>query len=505
MPKQMLDGWNHRTLGEITKINPRNTEIPVSEDMEVSFVPMAAVSENTASITAAETRRFSEVRKGFTPFQEGDVLFAKITPCMENGKVAIAHGLVNGIGFGSTEFHVIRPSSDISNRWIWYFLRNPATREYAAQNMTGSAGQQRVPTEFVRMLQLPVPPTREKQEHIADLLDEIDAACLICDQLQREVEHFISALFIEMFGDPETNPKEWDVVPLSMLIHQPESGWSPKCLDRPVSNNEFGVIKLSAVTSGYFKPAENKALPPTLAPRANLGLFKGDLLFSRANTRNLIGATALLEEDYPYLLLADKTWRLHPKPGTNTSFLKACLSTPFARRQISELASGTSSSMLNISKDRLLSIKVSFPPEDLQDSFAQIYWLLSEIRQFIQRKRAELNTLLSSLFGYIFGADLTDTTQDKESAPLRVDRIIWPKLSSRQRSLWETSQTLKRSFRVEELNEQVSVQQGKKLNSEYVQNTLELFEVLTVTIKENRDDVEKWRLPDDETDPDVEV
>jgi type I restriction enzyme, S subunit len=508
MPKQLPSDWKWRTLGEIAEINPRSIDNTVPENTEVSFVPMANVSETTASIINAELRPLSEVRKGFTPFQEGDVLFAKITPCMENGKVAIAHNLANGLGFGSTEFHVIRPFSTVSNRWIWYFLRSPATREYAAQNMTGSAGQQRVPANFVRMLQIPVPPTPEKQEHIADLLDEVDAARLICNQLQREIEQFISLLFIEMFGDPETNPKKWEIVPLSELMHQPESGWSPKCLDRPASNNEFGVIKLSAVTSGYFQPIENKALPPTLVPRTNLSILKGNLLFSRANTRNLIGATALVEADYPNLLLADKTWRLHPKSGKNTAFLKACLSTRFARRQISELASGTSSSMLNISKDRLLSIKVPRPPEALQEIFTQMYWLLLEARQIIETKYAELDALLLSLFSHIFGADLAPTMgliNDKGSIPLQVSHTIWPKLSLTQRHLWEASQTLTTSFKVEELSERVNAQQGTKLNSEYVQTSMELLEALAIAIKENRSDIEKWRLPNEETDPDIEV
>src|SRR5437660_6628135 len=96
MPKQLSVDWKWQTLGEIAEINPRD-EIIVPEDTEVSFVPMAAVSETTASITAAETRPLSEIRRGFTPFREGDVLFAKITPCMENGKIAIAHDLANGL------------------------------------------------------------------------------------------------------------------------------------------------------------------------------------------------------------------------------------------------------------------------------------------------------------------------------------------------------------------------------------------------------------------------
>jgi len=95
MLERMPSRWKLQTLGEIAEVNPRDTFISLPENTEVSFVPMAAVSEITASITRAETRRLRDVRKGFTPFREGDILFAKITPCMENGKVAIAHGMRN--------------------------------------------------------------------------------------------------------------------------------------------------------------------------------------------------------------------------------------------------------------------------------------------------------------------------------------------------------------------------------------------------------------------------
>ena len=124
----------------------------------MSFVPMAAVDETTASVTAPESRPVETLSKGYTRFRDGDVLFAKITPSMENGKAAVAVGLESGVGFGSTEFHVLRPSEDALPEWILAFVRQPEFREAAKASFTGTAGQQRVPAEFVRQIPNRSPP-----------------------------------------------------------------------------------------------------------------------------------------------------------------------------------------------------------------------------------------------------------------------------------------------------------------------------------------------------------
>ena len=107
------DGWTWTTLEDVSELNPRIDKKSIDDDLEVTFLPMKNVEELSGKIDLSETKRFSELkRKNYTPFQDGDILFAKVTPCMENGKIAIAHDLKNGIGFGSTEFHVIRLSEE---------------------------------------------------------------------------------------------------------------------------------------------------------------------------------------------------------------------------------------------------------------------------------------------------------------------------------------------------------------------------------------------------------
>lgn len=136
---------------------------------------MSAVGEAGRGIFNPETRRYADVRKGYTFFNEGDVLFAKITPCMQNGKHVVARNLIGGIGFASTEFHVLRPSPDLTSDWLHRFLIQPRVLRDAVAHFTGAVGQQRVPEDYLANLVVPLPPLTE-QKRIAVLLNEQMAA-----------------------------------------------------------------------------------------------------------------------------------------------------------------------------------------------------------------------------------------------------------------------------------------------------------------------------------------
>ena len=155
--------WEVVPLGSVCAINPRRMSLKMlPEDTPVTFVPMAAVDAELGAITQAVVRPLREVKKGYTAFIEGDVLFAKITPCMENGKAAIAGDLSGGLGFGSSEFHVLRPSPAVSGEYVWWFVRQTAFRRLAEENMTGSVGQLRVPPDFMARTLIPLPPRAEQ-------------------------------------------------------------------------------------------------------------------------------------------------------------------------------------------------------------------------------------------------------------------------------------------------------------------------------------------------------
>ncbi len=190
------EGWEWRKLGdsEVCMLNPRKSEVSSLPDgLEVTFVPMVAVDAGKGAITDPQIRRFGEVRKGFTYFAEGDVLFAKITPSMENGKSAIARGLKNGIGFGTTEFHVLRPGPNVIAEWLYQFVRQKSFREEAASYMTGTAGQQRVPAEFLAEVEIPLPPLPE-QRRIVARIEEFARRVEEARGLRREAVEWVEAV-----------------------------------------------------------------------------------------------------------------------------------------------------------------------------------------------------------------------------------------------------------------------------------------------------------------------
>ena len=152
-----------KRLGECCILNPRRPNIALCDTDKVSFIPMPAVSEDGYLVDMTD-EEYGKVKKGFTYFENNDVLFAKITPCMENGKGAIVHGLTNGIGMGSTEFHVLRPINGISSPyWLLALTRMPIFRERAAKNMSGTGGQKRVSASYLDHFMVGLPAIEEQR------------------------------------------------------------------------------------------------------------------------------------------------------------------------------------------------------------------------------------------------------------------------------------------------------------------------------------------------------
>lgn len=155
-------------LSEAVELNPKPDRRALTDDTEVSFVPMAAVEAASGHMDPSAIRRYAEVKKGYTHFQDGDVLFAKITPCMENGKMAVAHSLRNGVGLGSTEFHVLRPREGVDPHYVYHFVSSGRFRSEAAHHMTGAVGQKRVPLAFLEQSQIPLPDLDEQCRIVAE-------------------------------------------------------------------------------------------------------------------------------------------------------------------------------------------------------------------------------------------------------------------------------------------------------------------------------------------------
>jgi len=159
-PATKPKGWPVKRLGDpkVATVNPRFDGNGIPAEREFSFVPMADVDEVWGRIVGTQVRPYSAVMRGFTPFKDNDVMFAKITPCMQNGKAAIARKLVGGHGFGSTEFHILRAGPEATPEWLFALVRMAWFRRQAEASFTGTAGQQRVPADFLVRYEIPCPP-----------------------------------------------------------------------------------------------------------------------------------------------------------------------------------------------------------------------------------------------------------------------------------------------------------------------------------------------------------
>jgi type I restriction enzyme S subunit len=180
-------------------LNPKKSEISgIVRTTEVSFIPMANVSEK-GEVNLSQTRTLESVWNGFTFFKENDVVFAKITPCMENGKGAIMKNLKNKIGFGTTEFHVLRPIEGIStSAWLYHLTTQDSFRKKAEQNMTGSAGQKRVPADYFEHYKVVIPPI-ELQTQFARIVEKTEALKSQYQQSLTELENLYGSLSQKAF------------------------------------------------------------------------------------------------------------------------------------------------------------------------------------------------------------------------------------------------------------------------------------------------------------------
>jgi len=260
---------------------------------------------------------------------------------------------------------------------------------------------------MVEELDIPLPPVAE-QRRIAEVLDRAEALRAKRRAALAQLDTLTQSIFLDMFGDPATNPKGWVQVSFSQLLARIESGWSPACLDRPVSGDEWGVLKLGAVTWCEYDPKENKALPTGLIPDKEIEVKAGDLLFTRKNTYDLVAACALVGATPPRLLMSDLIFRfqLRQDADIDSCFLHRYLIYPTKRRQVQNLAGGSPGSMPNISKARLQTVPIAIPPITLQKAFASRIASIEELKSSQRASLSEVDDLFASLQHRAFRGEL---------------------------------------------------------------------------------------------------
>lgn len=300
--------------------------------------------------------------------------------------------------------YVVPDKEKADSRYIFHALQQKLP-EFISRSVGGA--QPNISQQIIKEAKIPLPPLTE-QKRIAAILDKAEEVRSQRRQALAQLDALTQAVFLEMFGDPVSNERGWSQIPLGELLSAIESGRSPNCLDRSVQYGEWGVLKLGAVTWYQYKPSENKALPPKEKPNVALEVKVGDLLFTRKNTYELVAACALVRSTPPHLLLPDLIFRFRLKPDApiDLVFLHQLLINQKKRLEIQKLASGSASSMPNISKSKLQIMLIEVPPLSLQQEFAQRVEAITQLKASHRESLAQLNALFASLQHRAFRGEL---------------------------------------------------------------------------------------------------
>ena len=296
---------------------------------------------------------------------------------------------------------VFKVSDKLDRQYLLHYLKSDVGMTFIKAHAAGSV---RDSLKFSDLKELPIHVVPlEKQRKIARTLDKLDALISQCHQQANSFDTLVKSRFVEMFGDPEQNPLEWPIKKLAAVVSSITAGGSANGEARPRKAGEKAVLKVSAVTQGFFKPDEYKVIPADLEIKKYVYPKKGDLLFSRANTRELVGATAVIEEDYPELLLPDKLWKVLFTNEMDVYYAKHILSTHAIRKVFSSQSTGTSGSMYNVSAEKFRETLIPVPPIMLQREFAAFVAQVDKSKVEIQKAIDQLEILKKSLMQQYFG------------------------------------------------------------------------------------------------------
>ena len=388
-------------LGEVCLINPKSCTL--RDDTEVSFIPMTKVGEH-GEFDASEIKNYSEVKKGFTNFQNGDILFAKITPCMENGKGAIAHNMKNGIGFGSTEFHVLRPDTDkITSEWLYYLTTWKTFRKEAERNMTGSAGQKRVPKTFLEnyVVNLPDIDTQKSENKI---LRKVDDLIFLRKQQLAKLDELIKARFVEMFGDLAAPQCEY---PELKLVDVCADADDIKCgpFGTQLNKDEYktkgvAVWEIPQINSGFSEMPTHFITEEKAVILNAYSIEPGDIAMSRKGN---VGKCGLFPENFKKGIIHSDVLRIRvDKRKVDSCFMMYQLHFSEAvKRQIEMVSSGAIMAGINVTK--LKQIKVRIPELENQRMFAVFVERVDQQKQTVQQSLEKLELMKKALMQEYFG------------------------------------------------------------------------------------------------------
>ncbi len=404
-------GWRCVRLSEVCLINPRRpAALSRDANAPTTFVPMSAVDERLGTIAKPELRRFAELQRGYTHFQRGDILFAKITPCMQNGKHAIARELTDDIGFASTEFHVIRPESEVLPEWIHYFIRQPSTLAAAERSFTGTAGQQRVPPEFLGSIEIPLPSVQE-QKRIVALLNEqmavVQRARLAAEEQLKLAELLPASLSKTIFDGPEA--RAWAARPLGE-ISEIVSGLA---LGRRLPNGvtrKIPYITVANVKDGYLDLSEVRLMEATQSEIDKCILKVGDIILTEGGDPDKLGRGTVWEGQLPECIHQNHIFRVRfASDGPLPVFVAAQIGSSYGKRYFFSHAKRTTG-IATINRRVLSCFPVLLPPSGYQRQIASSLWSATKeyaaIGGLLQQQLAAIKVLPQALLRAAFNGEL---------------------------------------------------------------------------------------------------
>lgn len=393
---ELPEGWEWRLLGdpEVSEINPKKSEIRTHADsLKVTFVPMDAVSDEYGVIAKPGIRPLGEVRKGYTYFAENDVIFAKITPCMENGKCAIARSLTNSIGFGSTEFHVFRAGPRASSEWLHCLLRSQQLRADAENAMTGAAGQQRVPRDFLLGYEIPVPPL-PVQKRIVARIEAQTSRVEVIRKAQQDLIDDMRGTLAGYYAEISAGT-EWK--PLGEVAPQERR---PVTVQAGQSYPELGIRSFGKGT--FHKPAISAE---QLGSKRLYHIHPGDLIFN--NVFAWEGAVAVVKPQDVGRVGSHRFITCVPKPKVATSpFLYFHFTTEKGLHDLGDASPGGAGRNRTLGLTKLAAIKVPVPDYDRQVVFARLWEKVQEMNRLQAELTADLTAYVPALLAKAFRGEL---------------------------------------------------------------------------------------------------
>ncbi len=393
----MKTGWQTKPLADVCEIKPPKSEARerIATGALVSFAPMEDLGIDRKFLNASQVKPLASVVGSYTYFADGDVLLAKITPCFENGKLGIAAGLSNGIGFGSSEFVVFRPCANLDKEFLYYYLSRADFRSEGAARMGGAVGQQRVPKEFVESYPIPVPPLPE-QRRIVGILDKAFEGIATAKANAEKNLQNARALFESHLQSVFTQRGEgWVEKPFSELCDL-ISGQHIDAADYNTEKKGIGYLT-GPSDFGFLYPVVTKW---TEHPKRTA--LKDDLLVTVKGAG--VGKLNILKENEVAIsrqLMAVRT------NGTDVRFLYAFLSTQLAHFQ--SLSKGAT--IPGISREDILDLPCPIPPtrQEQHTVVAKLYALSEEtqrLESIYRRKLVALEALKKSLLHQAFSGEL---------------------------------------------------------------------------------------------------